>query len=191
MNTVVKKTWYVLDRTMLWLAAITIAVVGAYYFNKYVLTDRTPPIQEWISAHAINSPLEPGQVLEIEVDRIKVRDDCPVTATRNVVREDGTVTSLDHTDSKGGVSEERTLRVAYPGTVDLKPGNYILQVDLVYDCPGDFEQRTAQPDVPFRIIDPDYITPLGAKAVEDFTQKIRGLEMELMEQRSIIEEITK
>ena len=41
----------------------------------------------------------------------------------------------------------------------------------------------------FRVTDPDYITPRGARAVEQYGDRLRELEDQVIEQRSIIQNL--
>ena len=132
-------------------AAISFLVGIAYMkYGEHWFPDTTPPVL-FEKTVALNSPLRVGDALVVRIYRKKVRDDCPVLSIRDAINLDGQVFDISDIEWEGGPPSTEFLDLPY-GTQDLPPGQYVLRVRLVYQCPG-FEYRINQPDTPFRVLE--------------------------------------
>jgi len=133
---------------------LAVAFMGGVAVQLLLLVDvdRRDPIQEWVKLEAVNSPIRQGSVLIVNVERIKVRDDCAVISVRRAQDEDGKSHDLPDVIWEGGSSEEGNLLLPY-GTQSLMLGSYLLQVELEYLCPGGLSFVHHPPDVRFRVVE--------------------------------------
>lgn len=112
------------------------AVAGPFgYMLEHYLSDQRDPIEAFLSVEALNSPVRPGDGLEVEIHRIKVRDDCPVTSIRTAVDQNGRQWAIPTgINLEGGSPDADTFRTRYPIPKELPPGRYEMRVHLIYDC---------------------------------------------------------
>lgn len=139
--------------TMMYLAIVIVAfALGS--LPGFFLVDRTPPITAFYSVETINSPVDPGGILRIRVQRDKARDDCPVTSLRSAVDKNGKAwTIAPGLALQGGASDKTYFDAAYPIPEYLPYGRYEMRVHLIYDC-GDNVFHYDQPTALFLVGDP-------------------------------------
>lgn len=113
--------------------------------------DPTIPVERWVGVEVLNSPIKAGEDLHIIIKRKKVRDDCPVSSSRQVINDDGVSYNLTDEVWSGGEVDVDYIEYAYPTPNNLPEGNYTLRVFLTYNCP-DFVWTTQQPDARFRVV---------------------------------------
>jgi hypothetical protein len=135
------------------LTALVVAVLTAWSVIVYdALTfDERLPVEEWRTVEVLNSPVFAGSVLQVDVHRTKVRDDCPVVSVRQAISDDGVPYDLPTQVSVGGPSDAEHVQFDYDIPSHLPSGSYTLRVYLTYTCP-DFVWPTQQPDARFRVI---------------------------------------
>lgn len=128
------------------LAGFLLSSGVSYFWN---LVDTTPPVT-FHSVKVLNSPLRHGSNLKVVLYRDKVRDDCPVTSLRHVIRDDGEFFEIPDAAWKGG-PVGHALPFEYV-TSHLPVGKYTMYVDLTYVCPGGFVFNVDQPDIKFEVV---------------------------------------
>lgn len=127
---------------------VTLVLVSAD-LTRVATKDQRPPVTI-NQVEVLNSPVEPGQKLQVRVVGEKVRDDCAVTADRWAISEDGIIFQLGSLTSRGAPVGSQPHVVEYPIPVWLPEGTYILRVRLAYMCP-DGPHLLKQPDTRFRV----------------------------------------
>jgi len=128
-------------------AVVLLGVIAVDWINR----DTRVPIAAWGDVEVLNSPVQPGGYLRLRVTRDKVRNDCPVTAARRAVDQDGKTFSLEGGVSPGGPADAEAVLLEYPIPATMPPGYYDLRVTLTYNCPT-FTWVTEQPGARFRVI---------------------------------------
>lgn len=132
-----------------------VCFLGLLAFVTYenIAADDRVPIARWDRVEVLNSPVAPGEPLRTRIYREKVRDDCPVASSRQVISEDGRVYDIADAVSPGGPADKAYVPWDYPLPGNLPPGSYTLRVTLTYECP-EFTWVTDQPDARFRVLKP-------------------------------------
>lgn len=133
----------------------TLIGIVAFIFGSLaaaLLRDTRPPIEAFISAETMNSPVMQGDALEVKVRRVKVRDDCRVTALRTAQDVNGRPWDVpDAVNIPGGPADSEVHFVRYPIPDYLPVGEYEMRVHLIYDCRG-LVFHYDQPPARFHII---------------------------------------
>ena len=135
-----------------WLVGCLSVLIGQPVYNQIML-DRRPPVVQFTSAVAFNSPVSPGSHLGVLFYREKVRNDCPVSAHTEIVDVDGkTMMIVDQNNVPGGSKNEPAWTGSFYIPDDTEPGSYIIRASLSYQCPGISQPFTYnQPVIPFRV----------------------------------------
>lgn len=137
-----------MNRFLNFLIGVTGALGAIIAYDAYTF-DMTLPVERWESVEVLNSPIKPGESLEVIIRRKKVRDDCPVSSSRQAIDDNGKSYNLEDAVSMGGpLGDEVTF--VYPTRQDMQVGGYTLRVFLTYTCP-DFVWTTQQPDARFKV----------------------------------------
>lgn len=132
--------------------AVMIVLTFALIAWGFLSTDTRDPIVGELRTEALNSPVRPGEFLDVKITREKVRDDCPVISVRKFVDEDGRVYDAAPGVSEGGSDDVREIVFRYPVPPTLPPGSYELRVSLTYVCSyGSFDH--VQEPTRFRVIE--------------------------------------
>lgn len=129
----------------------TAGALGAIIAYDALTYDGRLPIERWVGVTVVNSPIRAGQDLIVVIERVKVRDDCTVASSRQIINEDGIPFDLPASVSAGGLSGKESVRFSYPIPRTTPAGNYTLNVYLTYNCP-EFVWTTQQPEARFRIL---------------------------------------
>jgi len=126
--------------------------VLAGYGLDYILNDQRAPIVAFTQTEALNSPIEKYEPLKVRIWRKKVRDDCTVTALRNISNTNGQLIPIESSLSMtvGGVDADY-LDWSYTIPQHVPPGQYYLHVHLIYDCPKTTPFNYSLPVTPFII----------------------------------------
>ncbi|MEO0782514.1 MAG: hypothetical protein AAFZ46_12200 [Pseudomonadota bacterium] len=137
---------------LIWLLGCLSIVVLIPVYNVATL-DRRPPVVQFTSAEAFNSPISPGSYLGVRFYREKIRNDCPVSTNIEMVDVDGQVMLFhDGSDAPGGSKDEPAWTRSFHIPANTDPGTYILRSALSYQCPGISLPFTYDlPVVPFRV----------------------------------------
>lgn len=155
---------------LLWFIAGGLAMLLAY---NWITFDSRPPISGPMVLTVTNTPINVGERAAFKATRIKVRDDCPVTAIRTLTDENGTPAFIPSSAGEGGPSSEGFIKFDLD-TTELPPGLYILQTRLIYHCPG-FTSDHSPNSVLFRVVDPSKLNEIE-QIQSDVESLSRGLE---------------
>lgn len=129
--------------------ALSLAVVAVYLQASF---DRRDPIVGPMLTTALNSPVPPGEPLRVRIERVKVRDDCPVVSVRRFISESGEEIPVPTAISAGGDADRRYVEWDYPLVPGMDPSQtWELWVWLTYICPGLEPFQHQQKPVKFRI----------------------------------------
>ena len=138
-----------------WLNRMVLALsIPAFLFIiwqgfQYVAQDRRAPIQVR-SVTVVNSPVSPGGVIKIDVDRIKVRQ-CPSTWRQWLISDTGRQWNLLHGVGGSAIGiGDTVIRITRPVPPEVPPGKYIYRSTGIYDCP-DGKHVIWQPDAPLKV----------------------------------------
>lgn len=147
----VKRLVNVVESRMGFQVSLIILGVVLWPGAAWLYADRTPPVKTFISSEVQNSPVGVGEPLRLRVFREKMRDDCPVTAHRTAVDQDGRVYTISTASWAGGDDDAPFVDLAYDLPASMPDGDYVLFVSLTYECPGPFVFHYEQPPALFRL----------------------------------------
>jgi hypothetical protein len=140
-----------INKKTLWvLVALNALALGIILVDRASFDDRIP-IERWDQVEVLNSPILAGEGVEVRIWRKKVRDDCPVSSSRQAIDRDGHVINLEDAVFEGGPAGTEYFAMTYLTVSDMPVGEYLLRVNLTYSCP-DFVWTTQQPDARFRVV---------------------------------------
>lgn len=164
------------------LIAGTLVYLALTWWAWASLDHRHPISDEFqIRAVALNSPIYERDRLLVRVTREKVRDDCSVVASRRAVDARNEVYAIGNEHWEGAPADDTAVTFSY-ATQHLQPGDYVLEVELTYLCPGDLRFELTQPSVPFEVRPADYVDP------QEIIEELRG-NIELLKGRvGVVEE---
>lgn len=148
--------FFVWPWTAFWL--LTMAAIITWQAGQYLTYDDRQPVQ-FDRVEIMNSPVRPGDTLIGRVFRDKVRDDCPVTAERMAISQDGEIIPLETVTWPGGPAGTPFFDVRYALPDDMPEGLYTLRVNVTYHCPRGLEFSLVQPLSQFRVLrNPEALT---------------------------------
>lgn len=93
-----------------------------------------PPVRPH-KVEVLNSPLKPGGVMHVRTWREKVRNDCPISATRVAVRIDGLVVDLPDRNWRGGAAGTDYIDIHVGLPIWMPEGRYRFVSEAIYACP--------------------------------------------------------
>lgn len=135
------------------IVAIVAGLLGGFVIERGLSAletdDRSPA--RFVSAEALNSPVEAGGLLRVRLAIETGRDDCRVRSSRYVTDRDGKVHELSD-ETWAGMRAGAAPRDQPYDVSALPPGQYTLHVQLTYYCDGGRQVfPLEQPPVSFRV----------------------------------------
>ncbi len=130
------------------LCAIGFVMIGFSFVRNWFSDHRAPVVM--VATETLNSPFEEGGQVKVRIYREKVRDDCPVISNRRAKNQTtGENYDIPNAHWAGGPANDTFIDMEYD-TSHLPPGDYVLFVNLTYQCP-EFLHDVEQPVTFFRI----------------------------------------
>lgn len=134
-------------------ATIAAVLLASHAVWRQYAFDDTVPVY-FHATETLNSPVPQGGKVQVRIYRDKFRDDCPVLSNRTAqLFPNGRVYDIENQSSMGGPANTEFVDWEY-NVSELPPGDYVLFVELTYQCPG-FLHTVEQPPTFFQIVSDD------------------------------------